>query len=154
VATAAPATTGAVPTRERLARIDAKAATAAAAPIVAPAATGAAARRESAAADGVDLVVAAYVAGRAVPLPEEERNAAVRRALLVFAAGGDPHRDPALDDPAVLELARDLDSPQRRIAFLGAASSVDGGDALTADPELAWRAYACGLLAEAVGEKE
>lgn len=98
----------------------------------------------------VDLIVAAYVAGQEVPLSEEERNAALRRALFVFAAGGDVHRDPTLDDPAVLELARDLDSPERRDALLGASEVLQG----LRDPELAWRAYACGLLADALGEEE
>jgi hypothetical protein len=87
-----------------------------------------------------------------VSLDEAERNAAVRRALLVFAAGGDLHREPALDDPAVLELARDLDAPGRRAALTEALAGVDEAGALQADPELAWRAYACGLLAEALGE--
>jgi len=89
-----------------------------------------------------------------VPLSDDERNAAVRRALLVFAAGGDPHRDPALDDPAVLELARDLDSAERRAALAAAAATLEGGEALTVDPETGWRAYACALLAEAIGEEE
>ena len=70
----------------------------------------------------------------------------------MFAAGGDLHRDPALDDPAVLELARDLDDPARRRTLLAALEGIDEADALRADPELAWRAYACGLLAEAIGE--
>lgn len=99
--------------------------------------------------DSVDLVVAAYVAGQQVPLAEEELNAAVRRALLVFAAGGDLHREPELDDAAVLELARDLDSPQRREALLQASEQLRA----LQDPELAWRAYACGLLADALGEE-
>jgi hypothetical protein len=85
-----------------------------------------------------------------VPLTEAERTAAVRRALLVFAAGGDLHRDPELDDPAVVELAADLDSPQRRQALLAASDVLQGLD----DPDLAWRAYACGLLADALGEEE
>jgi len=97
----------------------------------------------------VDLVVAAYIAGQRVPLTEQERSAAVRRALLVFAAGGDLHREPALDDPAVLELARDLDRPERREALLAASDQL----ASLADAELAWRAYACGLLADALGEE-
>ena len=100
----------------------------------------------------VEIVVLAFLAGQAVALPEEERNAAVRRALLVFAAGGDPHREPALDDPAVAELARDLDSPERRAAHLEALRMLDGGEQVAADPEVAWRAYACALLAEAIGE--
>ena len=103
--------------------------------------------------EGLTLtVVLAYLAGQAVDLSEDERNGAVRRALLVFAAGGDPHREPGLDDPAVLELARDLDTPERRAAHLAALRVLDGGERIAADPELAWRAYACALLAEAIGE--
>jgi hypothetical protein len=73
----------------------------------------------------------------------------VRRALLVFAAGGDLHRDPTLDDPAVHELARDLEAPGRREALLAASDELSS----LADPERAWRAYACGLLADALGEE-
>ena len=95
------------------------------------------------------------MAGQAVALTEEERNAAVRRALFVFAAGGDLHREPTLDDPAVTELAADLDSPDRREALNEAIAALDAELTLLdrlADPDLAWRAYACGLLAEALGE--
>jgi hypothetical protein len=95
----------------------------------------------------------AYAAGQAVPLDEDERNAAVRRALLVFAAGGDLYRDPLLDEPAVVELANDLDTPERRAALLGALRQVDGADALVRDGDRAWRAFACALLAEALGEE-
>ena len=84
-----------------------------------------------------------------MPLGEDERNAAVRRALFVFAAGGDLHREPSLDDPAVRELARDLDAPERRKALLTASEQLAALD----DPDLAWRAYACGLLADALGEE-
>jgi hypothetical protein len=73
----------------------------------------------------------------------------VRRALFVFAAGGDLHREPSLDDPAVQELARDLDTPQRREALLAASNELTS----LGDAELAWRAYACGLLADALGEE-
>ena len=65
----------------------------------------------------------------------------------MHAAGGDPHRDPALDDPAVLALARDLDTPERRAALLDAMP-----EALHADPARAWRAFACALLADALAE--
>ena len=97
----------------------------------------------------------AYVAGQDVPLDEAERNAALRRALFVFAAGGGLEREPALDDPAVLELARDLDSPQRRAALAAAIERLDSDpEALERlrDGETAWRAYACALLADALGE--
>jgi hypothetical protein len=84
-------------------------------------------------------------------------NAAIRRALLVFAAGGDPHREPGLDEPAVLELARDLDSDTRR-RQLADALAVVGGETGSVerlrDLEVAWRAFACGLLADALGEDD
>jgi hypothetical protein len=73
----------------------------------------------------------------------------VRRALFVHAAGGNLHREPALDDPAVVELAADIGSPERREALLAASEEL----ASLGDPELAWRAYACGLLADALGEE-
>ncbi len=104
----------------------------------------------------VDLVVHAYVAGRQVPVTEEELNAAIRRALLVYAAGGDLQREPTLDDPAVLELARDLQSEERRAALAAAVEQLEADEATRArlrDPDLAWRAYACGLLADALGEE-
>jgi hypothetical protein len=85
-----------------------------------------------------------------VPLEDGELNAALRRALLVFAAGGDVHRDPSLNDPAVTALAADLDSPERREALLAASEFLQG----FGDPDLAWRAYACALLAEALGEDD
>jgi hypothetical protein len=86
-----------------------------------------------------------------------ERNAALRRALFVFAAGGPLNRDPELDDPAVVELAGDLDSTERRAALAAAIERLDADpDALERlrDPETAWRAYACALLAAALGEDE
>ena len=66
----------------------------------------------------------------------------------MFAAGGDLHREPTLDEPAVVELAGDLDTPERRAALLAASSTLRE----LGDPELAWRAYACGLLADALGD--
>jgi hypothetical protein len=92
-----------------------------------------------------------------VPLEDTDRNAAIRRALLVFAAGGGLEREPTLNDPAVLELARDLDSPARREALATAVEQLEAdSEALERlrEPETAWRAYACGLLADALGEDE
>ena len=103
------------------------------------------------ASGAVPLVVLAYIAGQAVQIDEPERNAAVRRALLVYAAGGDVHRDPTLGDPAVAELARDLDTPERREALTAALQGIEEAAPLLADPDLAWRAYACGLLADELG---
>jgi hypothetical protein len=73
----------------------------------------------------------------------------VRRALFVFAAGGGLHREPTLDEPAVVELAGDLDSPERREALLSASEHLQA----VGDADLAWRAYACGLLVDALGEE-
>jgi hypothetical protein len=97
------------------------------------------------------------VAGQEIPFDESERNAAIRRALFVFASGGDLHREPTLDDPAVRELARDLDSPDRRAALAGAIDRLEADPRLVErlqDPELAWNVFACALLAEALGEEE
>jgi hypothetical protein len=91
-----------------------------------------------------------------VPIAEAERDAAVRRALFVFAAGGDLHREPTLADPAVLELARDLESEGRRQALGAAVTRLEAEPELLErlrDQDLAWRAYACGLLAEALGDQ-
>jgi hypothetical protein len=99
--------------------------------------------------------VLAFVAGQAVPLEDRDRRAAVRRALFVFAAGGVLQREPTLNDPAVLELARDLDTPERRRALESAIPTLEGDPELLArlrDPDVAWRAYACALLADALGE--
>ena len=54
----------------------------------------------------------------------------MRRALFVFAAGGDLSTGSrGLDDPAVIELAGDLDSPERRAALAAAIERLD------ADPD-------------------
>jgi hypothetical protein len=112
---------------------------------------------------GDPLTISAYVAGRNVEIPEGELNEARRRALLLLAAGGDPHRDLEVDSRAVKALAVDLYSDERRTAL---ASGVDElallarelprtRDAvlfLAADLDLAWRLYALGLLAEELGE--
>jgi len=57
----------------------------------------------------------------------------------------------------VSELARDLDSEERRASLAAAIEHLDAdADALERlrDPETAWRAYACALLADALGEDE
>jgi hypothetical protein len=112
----------------------------------------AAAKASARTSSDAELVVLAYAAGQEVPLDETERNGAMRRALFVFAAGGDLHRDPALDDPAVISLAADIDTPERRAALQAALQRVEFTDRMRNDPELAWRAFACSLLAEALGE--
>ena len=105
----------------------------------------------------VRLIVLAYVAGQEIPIGEDELNAAVRRAMFVFAAGGDLHREPTLDDPAVLALARDLETPERRTHLAATIQRLEAEpEALRElrDPELAWRAFACALLADALGEDD
>jgi hypothetical protein len=57
----------------------------------------------------------------------------------------------------VIELAGDLDSAERRAALAAAIERLNADeDALERlrDPETAWRAYACALLADALGEHE
>ena len=107
--------------------------------------------------------IVAYLAGRHVEIPPAELNEARRRALLLLAAGGDPHRELGVDDRAVKALCVDLWSDARR-AQLGAGLDElallardlplvkDAVLFLVADLELAWRLYALGLLAEEVGE--
>ena len=100
-----------------------------------------------------------------VPVDEAELKAARRRAMLVLAAGGDPHRELALDDVAVDRLAAELDSPERRAALAaaldGLAAEAEGLPAATgtlaalrADPALAWQVYALALLADELAEDE
>ncbi len=109
------------------------------------------------------LAVLAWVAGREVPLPADELNGARRRALLVHANGGDLRREPAVDDPAVKGLAAELHTDERRdllgagVDHLVTAARLHdiARDAilyLAADPDLAWRLFALGLLAEELDE--
>lgn len=111
---------------------------------------------------GDPLPVLAYLAGRAVELPHAELNEARRRALLLLAAGGDPHRELEVDDRAVRAVALDLYSEERRDRL---ALGIDGlvlqarelptvreaALFLAADLELAWRLYSLALLAEELG---
>ncbi len=109
------------------------------------------------------VVTVPSVAGRDLKVDPEEVRGAGRRALLVLAAGGDPSRGLDLDGPAVLGLASDLDAPERREALedglfrlledaKGLPHVSEVGQALIAAPDLAWRAYACSLLAEELVE--
>jgi len=104
----------------------------------------------------------AYLAGREVALDEGEVRAAVRRAELLLASGGDPRREVELDGRAVTSVAADLDEPRARAVLAaglerlhGESEGLPAVDAaltrLLAEPELAWRCYACALLAEAIG---
>jgi hypothetical protein len=113
---------------------------------------------------GDDLLVSlAWLAGQDVELDPDEVKAAIRRAELLLATGGDPHRELDLDGRAVTAMADDLDDPAGRdrledaLARLtadseGLAAVSDGLARLRAQPDLAWRSYAGALLAEAIGD--
>jgi hypothetical protein len=113
--------------------------------------------------EAVAVTTVASVAGRRIELDEGELRAAARRALLVLTSGGDPTRGLDLDGPAVSRLAEELDEPERRDALedglfgllegsTGFAHVSETVRALLAAREVAWRAYACSLLAEQLAE--
>lgn len=101
----------------------------------------------------------AFLAGDAVPIDEDELHGARRRALLLLAAGGDPTRELDLSGRAVTALAAELATEKRRAA-LGAGLTELRPEAtgltvvsasleiLAGDGDLAWRAFACALLAD------
>jgi hypothetical protein len=111
-------------------------------------------------AEGDDaLAVLAWLAGKELAIPEEELTGALRRGVLLLAAGGDPHRALVLDGRAVVAVADDLDTPERRDALdraLAALQAETDGlptaaaalERLRGDQPLAWRSYAAGLLGE------
>jgi hypothetical protein len=109
--------------------------------------------------------VLAYLAGGEVDLPDAELNEARRRALLLLAAGGDPHRELGVDDRAVKALATDLWSEERREQLAGGLDTLalQARDLslvretvinLARDLDLAWRLYALALLAEELGGED
>jgi hypothetical protein len=108
---------------------------------------------------GDPLPVLAYLAGEEVEIPDDELNGARRRAVLLVAAGGDPHRELAVDDRAVRSLAADLFNDERRAQLGRGIDAVvllvrelptarEAALFLAADVDLAWRLFALGLLAE------
>jgi hypothetical protein len=112
---------------------------------------------------GDPLPVLAYLAGQAVELDEEELNGARRRALLLVAAGGDPHRELDVDDRAVRALAADLYTEERREQLARAIDALvlrvrelptarEGAIFLAADIDFAFRLFALALLAEELAE--
>jgi hypothetical protein len=89
----------------------------------------------------------------------DELNPALRRAMLLLAAGGDPHRELELEGRAVSALAAELDRPERRAEVSRGLEALRAEAAglpnvsralaeLLLDAGLAWRAYACALLAD------
>ncbi len=112
---------------------------------------------------GDPLPVLAYLAGRAVELPDGELNEARRRAMLLLATAGDPRRELEVDDRAVKAVALDLYTEQRRDQLAQGVDAIalnarelpavrEAALFLAADPDLAWRLYALALLAEELGE--
>jgi hypothetical protein len=105
-----------------------------------------------------------FVAGRGVGLDPALLNAAVRRAELLLATGGDPHRSLELYGRAVTGVAHDLDSPHARTqlqagleALQAETSGLRGvGETLRlllADSDLAWQCFAMSLLAAELAEE-
>ncbi len=105
----------------------------------------------------------AYLAGTAVELDADELHAALRRAELLLAAGGDPRRELEPDGRAVSALADDLDGAgaraQLRSSLEQLAAGADGLPGVSAalagllgDDDLAWRTFACARLAEALSD--
>ena len=107
--------------------------------------------------------VVCFLAGQKVELDESERNASLRRAELLLATGGDPHRELDLYGRAVTAVARDLDSAPARARLRDGLESLQSeaeglrgiGEALRvllADDDLAWQCYAMSLLAEELAD--
>lgn len=105
-----------------------------------------------------------FFAGRGVAIDENELNAAVRRAELLLAAGGDPHRPLDPFGRAATALAADLDAPERRARLRAGLESLGDQVAglrgaceslglLLSDDDLAWQSYATALLAEALADE-
>jgi hypothetical protein len=103
----------------------------------------------------------ALLAAPDLPLGDEV-GPALRRSLLLLAAGGDPHRELELDGRAVQTLAEELDRPERTAEVERGLATLRRRadrtpqvaaalDELLADGALAWRAYACALLADELG---
>jgi hypothetical protein len=108
---------------------------------------------------GDPLPVLAYIAGQSVEIDDEDLNGARRRALLLVAAGGDPHRDLDVDDRAVKALATDLYTDERREQLGRSIDALalrvrerpvarEAALFLAADVDLAWRLFSLALLAE------
>jgi hypothetical protein len=109
------------------------------------------------------VVVLATVAGRDVHVEEDEARAAARRALLLLSTGGDPDRGLDLHGRAVTAMADDLRTVDRQIALEdglrqlrvqaeGLPHVSEALHGLTEAPDVAWRAYAAGVLAQALEE--
>jgi hypothetical protein len=96
-------------------------------------------------------------------LSSTKLNGACRRALLLVAAGGDPHRELDVDDRAVKAIATDLHTQQRRDELARAIDALvlrvrelpvarEAALFLAGDIDLAWRLFALALLAEELAQ--
>ena len=105
-----------------------------------------------------------FFAGRTVAIADDELNAAVRRAELLLAAGGDPHRPLDPFGRAATALADDLDAPERRRQLRAGLESLrddveglrgarESLGLLLSDDDLAWQSFATSLLAEALADE-
>jgi hypothetical protein len=111
------------------------------------------------------VVVLAAIAGRDVRLDADEAHGATRRALLLLSTGGDPDRGLDLHGRAVGAVADDLRTVDRQIALEeglrelrlqaeGLPHVSEALHGLVDAPDVAWRAYAAGVLAQALGTDE
>jgi hypothetical protein len=105
-----------------------------------------------------------FFAGRGVAVEDDELNAAVRRAELLLAAGGDPHRPLDPFGRAATALAHDLDTLERRAQLraglealrdevAGLRGARESLALLLSDDDLAWQTFATSLLAEALADE-
>jgi hypothetical protein len=110
------------------------------------------------------LVVLTWLVLPDVELDEADRKAALRRAMLVLAAGGDPHREIDHDTVAVARLAEELDTVERRASLARALAALEadaGGlpvvtealQALQSEPDLAWSTLALALVADELADE-
>jgi hypothetical protein len=110
----------------------------------------------------VGIVVLASVAGTQVPIEPDAVHGAARRALLLLATGGDPERGLDLNGRAVIAMADELRTVDRQLALEqglvelrfqaeGLPHTSEAVHGLMHAPDVAWRAYAAGLLAEELG---
>jgi hypothetical protein len=106
-------------------------------------------------------VLLCFLAGRGVEIEAAEGHAAIRRAELLLAAGGDPRRPLELYGRAVTALADDLDDPAARAQLAAGLAELTEETAglrgasealrlLRRDGDLAWQCYAMALLADAL----
>lgn len=109
-------------------------------------------------------IMLCFLAGRDLGLDPAAVNAALRRAELLLATGGDPRRELDLYGRAVDSLVADLDTPAARErlqaglrALAPEAAGLRGAEEalrlLLRDADLAWQCYACALLAEELADE-